>query len=220
MYTIGKIKKRTKMKSIIFLLLINLGLFASSTHTGKVLEVLSSGGYTYMKVQEGKTDYWIAMTERNAKVGQNVKFSEQGWMKNFKSKTLNRTFDNILFAADPAPTRTKLEDIKPNVMKSQYAQKGTIIIAELFKNRKKYKEQSITIRGKVTKTSVGIMKRNWVHIEDDSRFQNMDDIVFTTETAVPEVGDIVTATGTVAIDKDFGYGYFYPVIVEKSNFKK
>jgi len=208
------------MKSIIFLLLINLGLFASTTHTGKVLEVLSSGGYTYMKVQEGKTDYWIAMTERNAKVGQNVKFSEQGWMKDFKSKTLNRTFDNILFAADPAPTRTKLEDIKPNIMKSQYAEKGTIMIAELFKNRKKYQDKSITIRAKVTKTSVGIMKRNWVHIEDGSRFQNMDDIVFTTENAVPEVGDIVTATGTVAIDKDFGYGYFYPVIVEKSSFKK
>ena len=208
------------MKSIIFLLLINLGLFASTTHTAKVTEVLHSGGYTYMKVQEGKTNYWVAMTERDAKVGQSVKFSEQGWMKDFKSKTLNRTFDNILFAADPAPTRTKLEEIKANIMKSQYAQSGSVIIAELFKNRSKYKDRTITIRGKVIKTSVGIMKRNWVHIEDGSRFQNMDDIVFTSTSAVPKVGDIVAATGTVTIDKDFGYGYFYPVIIEKSNFKK
>jgi hypothetical protein len=220
MYTINKIKKRIRMKSLIFLLLINLGLFANTTHTAKITETLSSGGYSYMKVQEGKNSYWIAMTLRDAKVGQEIKFTEQGWMKDFKSKTLNRTFENILFASEPAPTKkTKLADIKPNIMNSTYAQKGTVILAELFKKRAKYKDKTITIRGKVTKTSVGIMKRNWVHIEDGSRFQNMDDIVFTSESAVPEVGDIVSATGTVAIDKDFGYGYFYPVILEKSTFK-
>jgi hypothetical protein len=208
------------IKSLIFLLLINLGLFANTTHTAKITETLSSGGYSYMKVQEGKNSYWIAMTLRDAKVGQEIKFTEQGWMKDFKSKTLNRTFENILFASEPAPTKkTKLADIKPNIMNSTYAQKGTVILAELFKKRAKYKDKTITIRGKVTKTSVGIMKRNWVHIEDGSRFQNMDDIVFTSESAVPEVGDIVSATGTVAIDKDFGYGYFYPVILEKSTFK-
>jgi len=208
------------MKSIIFTMLLSIGLLAATNHTAKVQETLTSGGYTYMKVTEGPNTYWIAMTQRDVKVGQKIKFSEQGWMKNFKSKTLNRTFDNILFASDPAPTRPKLEDIKANIMKSQYVQADTITIAELFKNRAKYKDQSISIRGKVTKTSVGIMKRNWVHIEDGSRFQNMDDIVFTTTSAVPKTGEIVTATGTVAIDKDFGYGYFYPVITEKSSFKK
>ena len=208
------------MKSLIFLLLINLGLFANTAHTAKITQTLSSGGYTYMKVQEGKNNYWVAMTQRDAKVGQEISFEEQGWMKNFKSKTLNRTFDDILFASDPAPSsKTKLEEIKPNIMTSKYAQKGTITIAELFKNRAKYKGKTIMIRGTVRKTSVGIMKRNWVHIEDGSRFQNMDDIVFTSTNAVPKVGDIVVATGTVTIDKDFGYGYFYPVIAEKSTFK-
>ena len=208
------------MKSLIFLLLINLGLFANTAHTAKITQTLSSGGYTYMKVQEGKNNYWVAMTLRDAKVGQEISFEEQGWMKNFKSKTLNRTFDDILFASDPAPSsKTKLEEIKPNIMTSKYAQKGTTTIAELFKNRAKYKGKTIMIRGTVRKTSVGIMKRNWVHIEDGSRFQNMDDIVFTSTNAVPKVGDIVVATGTVTIDKDFGYGYFYPVIAEKSTFK-
>ena len=208
------------MKSIILSLLLSAGLFASINHTAKVTKTMSSGGYTYMKVQEGNNNYWIAMTQRDAKVGQSVKFSEQGWMKNFKSKTLNRTFDNILFASDVTSQKTKLADIKPNIMTSQYVKQGTITIAELFKNRIKYAKKSITIRGKVRKTSEGIMKRNWVHIEDGSRFKNMDDIVFTSTGAVPEVGDIISATGTVAIDKDFGYGYFYPVIVEKSNYKK
>ncbi len=209
------------MKAIIFLLLLNLGLLANTEHTAKIVETMSSGGYTYMKVDEGKNTYWIAMTLRDAKVGQRVKFLEQGWMKNFKSKTLNRTFDNILFASEPAPTqKKKLEDIKPNIMTSKYVQKGTIVLAELFKNPKKYANKEIQIRGKVTKTSVGIMKRNWIHIEDGSRFQNMDDIVFTTTEAVPKVGDIVIAKGMISVDKDFGYGYFYPVIAEKSHFQK
>ena len=208
------------MKSIILSLLLSAGLFASINHTAKVTKTMSSGGYTYMKVQEGNNNYWIAMTQRDAKVGQSVKFSEQGWMKNFKSKTLNRTFDNILFASDVTSQKTKLADIKPNIMTSQYVKQGTITIAELFKNRIKYAKKSITIRGKVRKTSEGIMKRNWVHIEDGSRFKNMDDIVFTSTGAVPKVGEVISATGTVAIDKDFGYGYFYPVIVEKSSYKK
>jgi len=209
------------MKKIALSLILGLTLYASGIHQAKVEETLNSGGYTYMKVKDGKKSYWIAMTQRDIKAGDTIKFNEQGWMKNFKSKTLNRTFDTILFASDaPKSQKTKLQDIKPNIMKSQYTQKGTISIAELFRNRDKYKDKSIKIRGKVTKTSVGIMKRNWIHITDGSRFQNMDDIVFTSANAVPEVGDIVTATGTVAIDKDFGYGYLYPVITEKSSFKK
>jgi len=209
------------MKSLIITLLLSLGLFASTNHTAKITQTLGSGGYTYMKVVEGKNSYWIAMTQREVKIGDNISFSEQGWMKNFKSKTLNRTFDNILFASDTTATKSsKLEDIKPNILTSSYKKAGTITIAELFQNRSKYATKNITIRGKVTKVSMGIMKRNWVHIADGSRFQNMDDIVFTSTNATPKQGDIISATGTVTIDKDFGYGYFYPVIVEKSSFKK
>jgi hypothetical protein len=208
------------MKKIIFILLVGLSLYAATMHTAKVEESLSSGGYTYMKVLEEKNSYWIAMTQREVTVGQNITFSEQGWMKNFHSKTLDRTFDNILFAADATSQSEKLSDIRPNIMMSEYEQKGTISIAELFKNRNIYAGKVVTIRGKVLKTSVGIIKRNWTHLSDGSRFQNMDDIVFTSENGLPRDGDIVLATGTVAIDKDFGYGYFYPVIIENSSFKK
>ena len=208
------------MKKIALSLLLSIGLYASTIHTAKVLETMSSGGYTYMKVQENKNSFWIAMTQRDAKVGQTVKFSEQGWMKNFHSKTLNRSFDSILFAGDIQTQTQKLETIKPNIMNSQYKEKNTITVAELFANRDKYVGKKITVKGKVTKTSEGIIKRNWVHIQDGSRFSNMDDLVFTTTSTVPKVGDVVYASGTVIKDKDFGYGYFYAVLVENSNFKK
>ena len=194
---------------------------ASTPHSAKILESLESGGYTYMKVQEGKDSYWIAMTQRAVKVGDTIEYTEQGWMKDFHSKTLNRTFDNILFAGEKSATmRDKSLSEKPNEMNSQYQEKGTISIAELFANRDKYVGKEVVVKGVVTKCSVGIMKLNWVHIKDGSNFSNMDDLVFTSTQDVPKDGEVVYAKGTVVKDKDFGYGYFYPLIVQEAHFRK
>ncbi len=209
------------MKKILLSLLTTMALFASSNHTAKVLETLNSGGYTYMKVQDGKNSYWIAMTQRAVKIGDTIKYSEQGWMKNFHSKTLNRTFDNILFAATVGKSvQKKASSAKPSHMQSSFQEKGTLSIAELFKNRDKYVGKKVTVKGKVTKTSQAIMKLNWIHIQDGSNFGNMDDLVFTSTQKTPKVGDVVYATGTLIKDKDFGYGYFYPVIIQEVSFKK
>lgn len=210
------------MKKILLLLLLGLSLHATTVHQAKIKETLNSGGYTYMKVADTKHTYWIAMTHRNVKVGDTIEFSKQGWMKNFHSKTLNRTFANILFAGDvQKPTQAQeLQNMKPNIMHSKYKTKKTLTIAELFKNRDKYVGKTVTVRAKVTKVSREIMGLNWVHLEDGSRFMNMDDLVFTSKQTPPKVGDIVYATGTVVKDKDFGYGYFYPLIIQNATFHK
>ena len=189
------------------------------THTAKVMKTLNSGGYTYINVQEGSENYWIAMTERAVKVGDKITYNEQGWMQNFHSKTLNRTFDKILFASDASQPTVRKEVTKvPNVMKSSYQQKGTLTIAELFANRDQYVGKKVRVRGEVTKTSAQIMKKNWVHLQDGSSFQGQNDLVFTTQKALPAVGTVVIAEGIVVKDKDFGYGYFYPLIIESSSF--
>ncbi|WP_457745841.1 GW dipeptide domain-containing protein [Sulfurimonas sp.] len=212
------------MKKIALSLILGLTLYASTTtmHSAKILETLNSGGYTYMKVQDGKKSYWIAMTQRKVKAGDTISYSEQGWMKNFHSKTLNRTFDNILFAGDSASTKQKLQikTSKPDVMNSQYATQNSITIANLFKDRSKYANKEILVRGKVTKVSEAIMGLNWIHIQDGSSFKGMNDLVFTSKSAKPKIGEIVTAKGKVILDKDFGYGYFYPVIIQEASFSK
>ena len=206
------------MKKILLALLLATGVYAV-THSAKVVEALNSGGYTYIKVQEGSESYWIAMTQRAVTKGATIEYNEQGWMQNFHSKTLNRTFDKILFASD-ASTASAVQQVpsKPDVMGSQYKQTGTITVAELFANRDKYAGKKVRVRGQVTKTSAQIMKKNWVHIQDGSSFQGQDDLVFTTNAKMPKQGSVITAEGLVIKDKDFGYGYFYPVIVEKSTF--
>ncbi len=206
------------MKNIVLALLLTTGLYAA-THSAKVLETLDSGGYTYIQVQEGSESYWIAMTQRAVTKGATISYNEQGWMQDFHSKTLNRTFDKILFASDAAvATAVENGPVKPNVMHSNYQQNGTQTIAELFANRDRYAGQKVRIRGLVSKTSEQIMKKNWVHLQDGSSFQGQDDLVFTTTAEMPKQGDVVIAEGVLTKDKDFGYGYFYPVIVEESIF--
>jgi hypothetical protein len=56
-----------------------------------------------------------------------------------------------------------------------------------------------------------IMNRNWIHIQDGTGDQ-LDLTVTTTENIA--LGSVVTLKGTIALDKDFGAGYRYDIIME------
>ena len=57
------------------------------------------------------------------------------------------------------------------------------------------------------------MGSNWVHIQDGSSEEKFDLTITTSEKV--KVGDVVTFEGTVAVDKDFGAGYKYEILVEQ-----
>ena len=67
-------------------------------HKGKVLEAMNAAGYTYVQVEENGQKLWIAVMETQVKPGDIVEFPDSAPMLNFKSKSLNRTFDKIIFA--------------------------------------------------------------------------------------------------------------------------
>jgi len=79
------------------------------------------------------------------------------------------------------------------------------------------KDQIVLVRGKVVKYHPEIMGMNWVHLRDGtgSAVDNSNDLVVTT-THETKIGDIVTVTGIVRTDKDFGYGYAYKVLIEEA----
>ena len=77
----------------------------------------------------------------------------------------------------------------------------------------------VQIRGKVVKVNNGIMKRNFLHIKDGTGSKGTDDITITSDQTA-NVGDEVTITGTVALNVDFGFGYNYPILIEKSTIEK
>ena len=226
------------MKKIIMLsIMIAIGAWAKGMHHASVIETMNSGGYTYMKVSEGGKSYWIAATQLTVKKGDAISFAEEMSMHNFQSKTLKRTFENIMFVSEVSGAKAnestksshKAQNIHvKNSLKeslkrakiSPYKTKDTLSVEETYLKAKSLATKVIKIRGKVTKVSPMIMQRNWIHIQDGTGDERTDDIVFTSTEEMPKVGDIVTAEGTVAVDKDFGYGYFYPVIIEKSHFSK
>lgn len=65
--------------------------------TGKVVETVDAGGYTYLCVEKGGEKTWAAVPSAQVAVGQDVTLAPGNTMKNFESKSLKRTFDKIIF---------------------------------------------------------------------------------------------------------------------------
>jgi hypothetical protein len=200
-------------------------------HTVMVKEVLQTSGYTYLRVLEDKKEEWLAVVKIQAKAGQTFHYDDAAPMSNFTSKELNRTFPEILFLAklDPGPAPVKVETIpysgaqdlsKKNKKGKKLAPAQEVnTIAELLENKKKYDQKLILLKGEVTKYSSGIMGHNWLHIKDGSAYLGKDDIVITTEQDF-KIGDKATFEGLISIDKDFGSGYFFEVIMENASRKE
>jgi hypothetical protein len=93
-------------------------------------------------------------------------------------------------------------------------------VAEVYAQRAALKEKPVTIRGKVVKYNEGIMGRNWLHIRDGSGSAGKDNDLTITTGDKAAVGDVVLVKGTVRVEKDFGAGYSYPVIVEDAKLSK
>ena len=205
--------------------------------TGKVVETMNSGGYTYLCIEKDGKKTWAAVLEMKVTVGQEISLQPGYEMVNFTSKTLNRTFDRIIFStgpvSQPGAVDTKSFHGKSTGSKGEVVSTGEIIkvekasgpnaytVAELYEKRAELDNKNIVVRGKVVKVSSGIMGKNWLHIQDGtgSSENGNNDLVVTTHD-IPSVGDIVTANGTLYKDKDFGSGYKYDVIVEQASIKK
>ncbi|MFZ1524069.1 MAG: hypothetical protein WAT22_04570, partial [Saprospiraceae bacterium] len=96
------------------------------------------------------------------------------------------------------------------------AVKDAVKLSELFKNKNKYEGQVITISGTCVKVNNGIMGKNWVHIEDGSKSNGkLLNLTVTTSINIP-VGSNVALKGKVSINKDFGAGYKYDIIMEEA----
>ena len=67
--------------------------------TGKVIEVIDGGGYSYIELESDNKKVWIAGIQVEAKVGDIVSYIENVTMENFTSRALNKTFDKIIFAS-------------------------------------------------------------------------------------------------------------------------
>ena len=91
---------------------------------------------------------------------------------------------------------------------------GGKTVAEVFAEKDALAGKPVTFRGKVVKTNPDIMGKNWLHVRDGSGEEGTNDLTITTAGTLPNVGDTVVVTGNVTLNKDFGMGYAYDVLVE------
>jgi hypothetical protein len=213
------------------------GAPAAPPITGKILEKLDGGGYSYFLLEKEGKKTWVAVSPTPGKVGDTVTFPAGIEMKAFPSKALNRTFDSIIFTDNVAPSAPKTmvseghsqgattpadQSGKPldvKVAKSDAANGYTV--AELYGKSGELNGKEIVIQGRVVKVSRQIMGKNWVHLQDgtgDTALGSNNLVTTTQDSAV--VGDLVVATGKLAKEKDFGGGYRYAVIIEETKLVK
>jgi hypothetical protein len=203
------------------------------TIAGPVLETMDAASYTYVRVKTDTGDVWAASSQFKVAVGDRVVVPLETPMQDFSSKTLNRTFPLIYFASRitregetvtppamaighgsgaPAPAGDAAQVTAPIEPPA-----GGTSIARVWADRTALAGKSVTVRGKVVKFNGGILDRNWIHLQDGSgkAADGTNDLLVTSD-AVAKVGDVITVTGTVAVDKDFTAGYAYKVLIEKA----
>ncbi len=205
--------------------------------SGKVVETMNTGGYTYLRIEKKGKKIWAAVPEMKVTVGQKISLIPGQEMNNFTSKTLNRTFEKIIFSPGPIAAAAGTKDAvagsastgskgavvasaeKVSVDKAQGPDAYTV--AEIYAGKSKLNKKTVKVRGKVVKVSAGIMGKNWVHLQDGSGDpeKGTNNLVMTTQD-LPNKGDVVTMNGTLYEDKDFGAGYKYAVIVEEASIVK
>ena len=72
---------------------------ATADLKGTIIETFDSGGYTYLQIDSNNKKIWAAVSPVKVKVGDEVTLLSGGVMKNFYSRTLDRTFDEIIFSS-------------------------------------------------------------------------------------------------------------------------
>lgn len=206
--------------------------------SGTVIESIDAAGYTYVHVESNAKNIWLAGPRTTIMQGGSIDVNTRAPMRNFHSKALNRDFAVIYFVDSysgsavqnaPAPVtgsatsdlstdHQAVTDIKSMVAKNldlttpvKRAVDGQTI-AEIYANKLKLSGKQVKVRGKVSKFTANVMNKNWIHIIDGSGENDLT--VITDQLVKPE--QMIVIEGTVLLDKDFGYGYFYELLIENA----
>ncbi len=199
---------------------------SKSAHVVQVEERMDAGTYSYLLVSENDKSYWIAIPKSDIGEGDIVHFSQYMEMKDFRSETLDRTFKSVLFVEDARkndlpptdnPHQMQLGSIPKEDVKIEKVKDG-FTIEELYSKKNELSTKIVKVRGKVVKANLGIMNKNWYHIQDGTGTKGTHDLTVTSDDNA-EIGDVVLIEGRLIKDKDYGSGYTYALILEDSKIK-
>lgn len=213
--------------------------------SGKVLETMDASGYTYVRLDDGSgNEVWAAGPKTVVEIGEEVTLQGGSVMNNFSSKSLDRTFESIIFASGILHGGADVVGAgsggsfasavsgegaaaggsggsSGNVVEfaelniEKAAAENAQTVGDVFTNATALDTQKVSVKGQVVKVSKNIMGKNWLHIQDGTGDPaGNSHDLVVTTSDLAEKGAVVTIEGTVAANKDFGSGYRYDVIVE------
>lgn len=196
--------------------------------TSKVLQTMDAGGYTYIELDVGGEATWFAGPVTAVAKGDTVVTPPRNLpMRDFRSDTLDRTFDVIYFV--DAIRKTGDASTEQAVQQAHGAGTGAapaevdltgipkadggMTVEEVFALGKDGAGQDIVLRGKVVKFNANILGKNWLHVRDGTGAEGENDIVVTSADSA-KVGDTVVVRGKLAADRDLGHGYKFDLLIE------
>jgi hypothetical protein len=206
--------------------------------TGTVAETIDVGNYIYIRLEE--PDMWIAAPPVAVSKGEQVEYIGGMEMRNFYSKSLDRTFESIWFIQNVRPAGRDMEQLhqgiaqNPDSAPSQIPKPVAVdspapgeitpladgkSIADILSDSTGLKDQPVSLRAKVIKVSQNIMGKNWITLQDGSGSEP-DSKLLATSSEMVAPGDLVVASGTIRNDIDLGSGYTYKVLLEETTFSQ
>jgi hypothetical protein len=177
-----------------------------------------------VEIDTGDALVWIAGPVTQVKVGDAVEVFGGVPMVNFRSSTLDRTFDKIQLvsaigvksdqkgSSKSAPGGTGA-GAEPPVSGIEPIEGGHTV-GEVIAGKASLTGSEVAVRGKVIKLNASIMGRNWLHVSDGTVGPDGEQEVIVSTEDIAAVGSTVVVRGTVATDRDFGSGYNYSVLIE------
>jgi hypothetical protein len=211
--------------------------FDGSPFQGEVLEAVNAGSYTYLRLKTKDGEVWAATMQSSYAKGAHVQLHDPMLMTNFESRALGRTFPEIVFASavsvEGRGTTTPAQQMTaahkgtatagasvPVAKVAKASGPNARTVAEVYAQQTQLAGKKVDVRGTVVKYNSGILDRNWVHLRDGSgsAANASNDLLVTTMQAA-KVGDVVTVSGVVKTNADYGSGYSYPVVVEGASLK-
>ena len=198
--------------------------FSEGVHKVKILEQMMAQRYVYLRVAEEGKEFWIATRKQEMVIGDTYYYRAGLLKKDFYSREFDRNFEQIYLVSKLVPEKhggNQLTNPQPVQIETHSSARssglptkisGSISIAELIKNPSQFEGQIVKLSGKCVKVNPNIMNRNWIHLKDGTADQF--DLVITTRDLVNE-GDALHVKARVALNKDFGAGYTYDLILEE-----
>ena len=198
---------------------------------GTVAETMDAAGYTYVLIESEGNRTWVAAPELAVSVGDIVQTEPRMAMHEFTSKTLNRSFDVVYFVSavdnlSASASSVARSDIGSEGAEERLDMASDIAVTEItpgqniayvYANKDTLAGQQVSLRGKVVKYNANILGTNFIHIQDGSgdAASGNNDLTVTSDSETA-VGEELIVTGTIILDKDFGYGYQFPVLMENA----